>query len=116
MGGGFSAEVSKTVSDATAEGAEDSCDEGEWSCSMMVTPGVKRVEGHLEEMVGNDAGCDVDPLDHDGDFVVLIPLKSDAGNAKSSVSMCLCANLPHADDEGAPDLPKCKEDCVDPGE
>lgn len=109
----LSGSVSQTVTDNTAEGVEYTCPDGKWSCSMMVYPGMKLVKAHLEEMVGNDAGCGVSPTDYEGDYEFKIPRKSEKGNEKSSVQLCTCGNLEGADDEGHPEL-KCAEDCVNP--
>jgi hypothetical protein len=110
---GLSGSVSETITDNTAEGVEYPCPEGKWSCSILVYPGMKLVKGHLEEMVGNDAGCAVNPTDYEGDYEFKIPFKSQAGNPKASVQVCTCGNLEGAGDEGHPEL-LCAEDCVNP--
>jgi hypothetical protein len=110
---GLSGSVSETITDSTAEGVDYPCPEGKWSCSILVYPGMKLVKGHLEEMVGNDAGCAVNPTDYEGNYEFKIPLKSQAGNPKASVQVCTCGNLEGAGDEGHPEL-LCAEDCVKP--
>lgn len=113
LGGSWS--VAETVADGFGEGAAMDCPEGEWRCSVVITPSVVRVKGHLKKQ-GPDDGCDSSPVSADDGgednkkFEYLIPIKDKSGNAKVAVDVCTCKDKKNWADPGHPEL-LCPEDC-----
>lgn len=106
--------VAESVEDSFGAGWEDDCPEGQWRCSIVITPRVVHAKGHLKEM-GPDDNCEVSTIaEYDGgkegqEFEYDIPIKDNSGNAVLSVELCTCKDREHWADPGHLDL--CPEDC-----
>lgn len=113
LGGSWS--VGESVGDSFGEGAAPSCPPGKWRCSIVITPSVVRVKGHLKRNA-HDEKCKVHTVSSwDGGrendkFEYLIPIKDQSGNAQVSIDLCTCKNRKEWADPGHPGL-LCPKDC-----
>ena len=104
---GLSASVSQTTEGGSAQGAQVECPEGEWTCSIAITPTVLEVTGTKEVVDGsaNMASCDT----KEEEYVVQFPKKGADGTVIAATEICACKNKEHWADNGAPK--PCPADC-----
>lgn len=113
LGGSWS--VAESVSDSFGEGAAPDCPPGKWRCSIVVTPSVVHVKGHLKRNA-HDLRCKVPTVSSwDGGrendkFEYKIPIKDKAGNAQVSIDLCTCKNRKNWADPGHPGI-LCPKNC-----
>lgn len=106
---GLTASVAHTVTDSTAEGGTVICPSGLWWCSVLITPGMMQVNGHMQELGASDS-CHPYPAYTDGNWQAVMPRTDQAGNGVWSAEVCACQNKPYGLDAGAPK--PCIEDCA----
>ncbi|KAH9883290.1 hypothetical protein F4778DRAFT_763414 [Xylariomycetidae sp. FL2044] len=112
---GISASVTQLKSDTTGESASVECPEGPWTCSMVIHPGMKKVNGHLASWTKGKVECDKNIVnsydDLDGKkFEMISPMSDDAHVGSFRPELCVCKNRDGADAKGHPAL-ACPDDC-----
>jgi hypothetical protein len=109
----LSAEVSQSIEISVTSQVENECPPGgDFSCAMLIYPGMKRVKGHMEFLIpGGD--CPMGPSVSDGDWEMIAPRKDKSNLGYFTPELCTCVNLQGADGPNHPEK-SCIEDFVDP--
>ncbi|KAH9883291.1 hypothetical protein F4778DRAFT_767332 [Xylariomycetidae sp. FL2044] len=112
---GISASVTQLKSDTTGESASVECPEGPWTCSMVIHPGMKKVNAIWQSWTKGKVECDkniVNSLRRPGreKFEMISPMSDDAHVGSFRPELCVCKNRDGADAKGHPAL-ACPDDC-----
>ena len=107
VGAGVEGSVSTSEETQDTQAATVKCPEGEWKCSLIIWPAMHEVSGTFTRTDGaaNVAIC----ATKDEPFKVHFPRTGDDKIKGARTEVCVCKNLAHWADAGAPQA--CPADC-----
>ncbi|XEV01527.1 hypothetical protein FSHL1_006814 [Fusarium sambucinum] len=109
----LSAEVSESIEITVSTQVESTCPEGgDFFCSLLVYPGMRRVKGHMEFLLPG-AECPLGAGLSEGEWEMVSPRKDKSNLPFYTTDLCTCGNLEGVDGPGHPEK-VCREDCVVP--